>query len=450
MIRRYDTKMLRFAAGLCLIVACTFSLPAVGQTMPDLEVDAVAARSNDSEGSTRLDVYTRVPYSSLRFLATNEGFRARYEVTIEVHELEGDDRAGNLVQTRIFEQSVEAADFAQTQTDRLFDRTIQSLEVRSGRYLIEFQVEDQASNRTLVEKLPVHIRDLSKPLAVSDLILIDSYDDEANSITPTVSSRVGSDQNHFQLFYEVYSNRPRAVHIRRELVRVPKSSGPPSVKSLLGFGSSDNLEGAEVTYVETQPRQIRAGRNQYVVEFPTSDLRVGEYIARVTVEDENGGFSDRAERHVTLQWSGLAEHVRDLDDAIAQLSYIAKRRDIDYIREGRTEDERLNRFQEFWNRRDPTPNTKRNERMEEYYYRIDFANKEYGNFGDGWRTDRGHIMVLFGEPDFVDRHPFNFDVKPYEVWFYYKIGRRFIFIDQTGLGDYELMVPYWDERTRLR
>ena len=142
--------------------------------------------------------------------------------------------------------------------------------------------------------------------------------------------------------------------------------------------------------------------------------------------------------------------MRDLDEAIEQLQYIAKRKDLDFMKAGRTDEERKSRFLAFWDRRDPTPGTARNERMEEYYYRVSFANRKYGTLEEGWKTDRGNVIVRFGEPDFIERRPFNFDVEPYEVWYYYRLGRRFIFIDRTGLGDYELWVPIWDERNRIR
>ncbi len=464
MVRRYLPSAGRILVGRCPMRGLMFGLilslmvgltPAVipgaaAQTAPDLEVDAVAARSTSGAGTSRLDVYTRVPYASLRFLAAGDGFEARYEVTINVRDLEGRNQAGDLVQTRFFEQKVAAADFAQTQTEKLFDRTMQSLELAPGRYMLEFLVEDQASTRSFAEEMPIQVRNLSRPFALSDLILIDSYDGDANSITPTVSSRIGSDRSHFKLFYEIYSDRARKVRVTQEMIHLPRSSGPPSVKSLLGLGSGDDLDGAEVTYEQTSSREVQSGRNPYVVEIPIQDLGVGDYLTRVIVSDEYGDELDRAERTVTLKWTGLAEHVQDLESAIAQLSYIAKKDDLAYIRAGRTEQERLARFREFWKRRDPTPGTNRNERMEEYYYRIAYANRKYGQVDDGWQTDRGHVLVLYGEPDHVDRHPFNFNVKPYEVWYYYGIGRRFVFIDETGRGDYELLVPYWDERTRLR
>ena len=453
MARRYKMKSVPVIAGLLIaaLLALSGTKASFAQYVnPSFEVDAVSARANDAPDESRLDVYTRVPYSSLQFITSGEGFEARYSISIEVHELRDDSRAGNLVQTRMWEQAVPAPDFAKTQTDQLYDRTIQSLDLEPGKYLLQFQIDDQNSSESFFEELAVNVRDLSGPLSVSDLILIESYDPSANSITPAVSHRIGSEQKNFKLFYEIYSDRRQDVQVEREVVRVRKSSGPPSVKSLLGFGRNDELENAEVSYQEMSPRELQQGRNQFVVEIPLDEFKVGEYVARVSISDENGYLVDQAEKPLVLQWTGLADHVRDLDEAIAQLRYIAKRKDINFIEGGRTEQERLARFREFWNKRDPTHGTDRNERMEEYYYRVAYANRKYGTFDEGWRTDRGQIMVLFGEPDFVDRHPFNFDVKPYEVWFYYRIGRRFIFIDKTGLGDFELMVPYWDERTRIR
>jgi GWxTD domain-containing protein len=150
-----------------------------------------------------------------------------------------------------------------------------------------------------------------------------------------------------------------------------------------------------------------------------------------------------------VQWSGLAAHIQDIDEAIQQLEYIAKKKDIDFIRDAPNEVERVQRFESFWDKRDPTPNTKRNESMEEYYYRVASANKQYGAVQEGWRTDRGFVFVRYGEPDHIERQPFSFDYEPYEVWTYERIGRRFIFVDKTGFGDYELLVPVWDERSRL-
>lgn len=448
MANRYRMQYAGTFACLGLMLSLVIVPAGLAQRVtPEFEVDAVSARANGGSRATRLDVYTKIPYANLRFLSTPNGFTARYGVTVEAYRLDERNRPQNLIQSRIWEQAVVVADFAQTQTEQLFDRTVQTLELDPGRYLIQFQIEDQATNEAFVRELPVEVRDLSRPVALGDLILIDAYDAAANSITPSIGSQISTGQPTFRLFYEVYADRPQRVQITQEVRRVHSSTS--TVKTLLGL-DDEELDGAEVSYQQTEPRRLGAGRNQYVVEIPMSNIRVGEYVARVRVMDENGREIDVAEKRLVSKWSGLADHVRDLGEAIAQLTYIAKDKDLKYIREGRTETERMARFRDFWKKRDPTPGTERNERMEEYYYRIAYANHEYGSLMAGWKTDRGHVMVLFGEPDFVERHPYNYNVKPYEVWYYYTIGRRFIFVDKTGFGDFELLVPYWDERTRIR
>ena len=42
------------------------------------------------------------------------------------------------------------------------------------------------------------------------------------------------------------------------------------------------------------------------------------------------------------------------------------------------------------------------------------------------------------------------NTKPYEIWEFYNDNRQFIFVDDTGFGDYKLMTPIWDEdRTKI-
>jgi GWxTD domain-containing protein len=150
-------------------------------------------------------------------------------------------------------------------------------------------------------------------------------------------------------------------------------------------------------------------------------------------------------------WAGLADQLSDLSNAVDQLAYIAKGKELRWIREADSDEERAQRFSLFWKKRDPTPVTARNERMEEYYYRISHANNQYGGFSHGWQTDRGQVYVLYGEPDYISRHAYAFgSSRPYEVWTYNSFGRQFVFVDRTGVGDYELLVPIWDERTRIR
>ncbi|HTM04084.1 MAG TPA: GWxTD domain-containing protein [Vicinamibacterales bacterium] len=72
----------------------------------------------------------------------------------------------------------------------------------------------------------------------------------------------------------------------------------------------------------------------------------------------------------------------------------------------------------FWARRDPTPDTPRNEFREEFDRRVDYVNTHFTNPDDaphtGLETDRGRIYVMFGAPDSV----MTFTSGAFELWRY--------------------------------
>ena len=92
--------------------------------------------------------------------------------------------------------------------------------------------------------------------------------------------------------------------------------------------------------------------------------------------------------------------------------------------------------EEFWSRRDPDLFTDENEFKEEYFQRIDEANRLFHGGRPGWLQDRGRIYILFGPPS--ERHTYSMQrgTKPREVWYYGNFP--VIFIDHMGAGDYKL------------
>jgi GWxTD domain-containing protein len=69
------------------------------------------------------------------------------------------------------------------------------------------------------------------------------------------------------------------------------------------------------------------------------------------------------------------------------------------------DEERDQFIEQFWLRRDPTPDTVENEYKEEHYRRIAYANEHFAAGIPGWRTDRGRIYVMYGPADQIDSHP---------------------------------------------
>jgi len=80
-----------------------------------------------------------------------------------------------------------------------------------------------------------------------------------------------------------------------------------------------------------------------------------------------------------------------------------------------TDDEREQFIEQFWLRRDPTPDTEENEYKEEHYRRIAYSNERFASGIPGWKTDRGRIYIVYGPPDEIDDHSSggSYD-RPYE------------------------------------
>jgi len=121
-----------------------------------------------------------------------------------------------------------------------------------------------------------------------------------------------------------------------------------------------------------------------------------------------------------------------------------------------TDDERQTFIENFWLRRDPTPDTEENEFREEHYRRIAYANDRFASGIPGWKTDRGRIYIEYGAPDEIDSHPSggtyerpyeegggSTSTYPFEQWRYRYIegvGTNVIleFVDTTMSGEYRL------------
>ena len=416
---------------------------------PEFDVDAVSVRG-ESEAETRVDVYTKVPYQNLRFLSQDDGFGARYSVSVDVFRTNAEGKVEGLVRSRTWERAVDAPTYDATQADTLYDYSTQSLQLPPGAYAFEVQVEDAASNRTFVREYPLEVRAFDGAVAMSDLLLADRYDPARQVLFPNVSNAVGTDKPDFTLFYEIYADRPQTLRVHYEVVKQNRERRRPAVlRPLLGLPPIEE-ENPDPDFRASETLEVRAGRNPATLTLDTERFGSGAYVFNVRLEDANGALLASASKDLTVRWMGLDDQIADLESAVSQLRYIAKDREIDAIRNATNAQERFNLFQTFWDKRDPTPGTRRNERMEEYYFRVSFANRNYGRFSNnGWNTDRGEVFIRFGEPDLVERHPFSYGDKPYQIWYYNRIGRRFIFVDETGFGDFELLVPIWDERTRM-
>ncbi|HWF09648.1 MAG TPA: GWxTD domain-containing protein [Bryobacteraceae bacterium] len=138
------------------------------------------------------------------------------------------------------------------------------------------------------------------------------------------------------------------------------------------------------------------------------------------------------------------------------VTYIITDEERKAFRQLNTDEEREQFVEQFWLRRDPTPDTVENEYKEEHYRRIAYTNERFASGIPGWKTDRGRIYITFGPPDERDEHPSGGTYErptaegggetttfPFEDWRYRYIEGigndvNIEFVDTTMTGEYHM------------
>ena len=133
-----------------------------------------------------------------------------------------------------------------------------------------------------------------------------------------------------------------------------------------------------------------------------------------------------------------------------EVVYLITGTERDVFRKLQSDRERDMFIEAFWKHRDPTPNSPENEFKTEHYKRIAYANRYLGRDAPrpGWRTDRGRIHIILGEPNDITRFEGKAGVYDSEIWFYQgksdlglPAGFNIVFFRENGHGEYRLYSP---------
>ena len=186
-----------------------------------------------------------------------------------------------------------------------------------------------------------------------------------------------------------------------------------------------------------------------------STLPNGKYQLQINLEDPLSHSKATAKKEfwvrketpatqLTSEERFVPQNEQEAEIIRAELSYIATQDELRmYDQLNLTGKQAF--VKEFWNKKDPDPLTPVNEFKIQFYQRIFEANQMFASQSDdrktGWRTNQGRIYVVYGKPDFIERHHYTRQVKPWEKWIYNNLqgGAYFIFSDEDGYGVFRLV-----------
>jgi GWxTD domain-containing protein len=384
-------------------------------TAPNFNIDILNYKG-DEEGKSRVDVFIQVPYPNIQFVKSGDKFVGSYSVNLIIM----DEDKDNIIKSNLWEETVTASNFNQTSSQKNYNLNLKTFQLEPGNYFLRCIVEDKDSKRSVTSEHTMEVLPFDNKVDLSDLLLVSDFveSESGNRIIPNISQSVESMEEVIKFYYEAYSDEKRDVTIV--------------------YGIKDKNENQNYTHTIT--KTLDKGKNTLYGSLQYPSFTFGEYELSTVVKDSSGETLAAIGKSFYAKVFGIPRSVTNLQNAIDQMVYIAESSELSFINDGESFKERLERFLDYWKEKDPTPNTNVNEVMLEYYRRIDYSNRNFGAYKrDGWKTDMGMVYVSLGPPDYVDRHPFALESKPYEVWDYYNLNRQFVFVDYTGFGDYRLV-----------
>ena len=373
---------------------------------------------------TRLDIYTEVPFNKVEFKhdEKSNSFFTDIDLAISIKDL-----YDNSVFYKVYKESITTP---QTDIEYLASNSqiiIKNIFLEPGDYKIKVSIYELSTKKYSEKDENIKVKDFLKdPLTLSDIMIVSKLNeiDNRKFITPDVSRNV-SELDTFYFFFFVYRN---------------SESPSIEVNSIVKDSKNNRVFEDKKTFDITNGIDIQ---NRVFIAVPTARLPLDKFKVEVIASTSEYTTSETASfDNVNLDFP---VDLNKIDNAISQLQYIANESELDHIKNGKTDAEKRKRFVDFWNSKDPSPSTRKNEVMIEYYKRIHYADKHFSTpYTDGWKTDMGMVYVIFGMPSNIERHPYDMGSKPYEIWDYYDLNRQFVFVDDSGFGDYRLITPIWE------
>ena len=375
-----------------------------------------AADSN----TTRLHVRFGIVNDVLQFTQEDGGnYRADYEVNLSVV-----DREQSLAASRIGKRRLVVADFAATNDrQRLNEEQVDFLLTPSA-YELRVEISDLHTQRRLRRTYPLALTDFNEPRLQLSTLALGAQAAAHDTLQYNLLAVLTDEKPEQGVFYGIYG---------------AQVGDTLEAHYLISDWRQEKLEEWRTTIIADSTR-VRS------FEALSSKLKFqGLHRLRVTVRSRAQMAEAELDYRVQFSSSGEIEAARLLQDypglAYLPLRYIASNKEHKRILAAPPE-QRDALVAEFWQARDPSAGTPRNELREEFYRRVAFAQTRFALHGidkAGWETDRGRIYIVYGAPQEVHQQMGELEPTPYEIWFYPEQERRFVFMDKKGSGEYELV-----------
>lgn len=400
-----------------------------------------------------VETYLRVPGTSLEYKAVKGGFQAEIKATYYFEEMDSDNiHCGNKL--IIYSPVLESKSASQ---DIYFK---EKCLIPAGKYKLSVELQDNIKQgKSIKAKQPVMINEFGASDHFSDLIFIRELEKAEKDhmmyksgykmipFIPNGDYFFDGDVNEFSVYLENY-NIPtdgKRYYLETNILKLEDRTAISryNMKKAIKNGSTSN---------------------KFAHTFDISELESGNYFFSVALK--NSDHEIVAEKEEIFQnFNPNKSQSYELTD-ISIEAYMVKRYRLDsipvingylyamsyskdpsertqYINAVSNDNlkEKQNFFFNHWNEMNSADIEKPFLAFKTVY---DYTNAKFGNqVLAGFKSDRGRVLLKYGNPDDVEAHDWDTETHPYEIWQYYDTGIQkdviFVFFDPSTSGSYTLL-----------
>ena len=371
----------------------------------------------------------RIPYNRLVFIKTDSGYLAKFNLTVEVN-----DTLGNFADRQIRQDEILVKSYSETDSDNEFYQGILIFKLPQMSYnflpiFTDINSKDERRLRKIDIQLnsdkyksflpPVIVNSLKEKCGGNDITVLTNYNGSVpfssskyDIIIPSVDTSITNPRvvivadadTIYNSPLKEYSDFAPDLKICNNRVTFDKDAGPAlTTRNFIIKGISSTIPEGNLKFL-----------------FFTGDTAKPAVV-----------------HNKQCVWFDKPRSLIDPEFAIRILNYFSGKEEVDKLLSGKSK-EYPKELTKYWKKYDPTPSTRFNELMSEYYSRVDYTAMHFTSLSGkrGFDTDRGKVYIQFGKPKKIERSS-NDEGKVVETWFYDK-DKKFVFVDKQGTGDFPL------------
>jgi GWxTD domain-containing protein len=413
-----------------------------------IPVSADYASFSLNDSLAYIEVYLGYYQGSLTYIANPQGgLIASFSNKIEVKQ------DGKVIQQQTHHYQNTTDD---TSSRRIYNQFVDifQIQARYGKYQVRLQLDDHHSNlkgeyvidvNTIVHQPGIYFSDMELCSEIKQDTTKSIFYKNGLKVLPNPGSifdmlhpmlyfyielnnlRYDPNQNRVYAFeYFITSTAGDTVKKKAAIKKVIKANSQIEIGGLNVMALAQNAYYLNARAIDLETGQVAETKRRFGVYKPSSR--------------KDSSVAETAKKQVSNLY--IIFNKEQLLEEFQLASYLATRTEEKVFKNLENEDAMRKFLTQFWMDRDTQAQLSPGLSRHRYLLLVEYANQNYGSMGRaGWKTDRGRILLIYNEPDEIERYPSSMDQIPYQIWRYHNLegGAFFVFADVDGFGDYRLI-----------